>query len=113
MGAVQSNFISAKGRVKQWLHEVFIVEKMYNLPGFILLLAGAVICAVVIAYTGFIGATVILVIVVGLPTAYAIIAYPRFGIVVIIVLSYFLFYILRLGINFPLGTIIDAIELFL
>ena len=113
MGAFQSNIAPQKKRFKRRLYEIFIVEKLYNLPGFMLLLAGSIICAATIACAGFTGVAVILAVIIGLPVVYAIIAYPRFGIIVIIVIAYLLFYIVRLGVNLPIGTLIDLIELFL
>jgi putative inorganic carbon (HCO3(-)) transporter len=58
------------------------------------------------------GATILLV--VGGPLAiFLIVRYPKFGIITYLSLSYFIMYILGFGIDFPLGTVMDAILLLL
>jgi O-antigen ligase len=65
--------------------------------------------AVGIGFFGLKAAFAILVLVVGLPLVYAIITYPKLGIIVILISSFFLLWVLKMGINFPLGTLMDAI----
>ena len=55
----------------------------------------------------------VFIILIGIPTALSIIFYPRFGILVLLISAYFIMWVLRMGINFPLGTMMDAIELLL
>jgi hypothetical protein len=45
---------------------------------------------------------------VGLTTVYCIVYYPRFGIVVYLSLAYLIMWFLKLGVNFPLGTLMDG-----
>ncbi|WP_025761796.1 O-antigen ligase family protein [Dyadobacter tibetensis] len=48
-----------------------------------------------------------------LPTVYAMMMFPFFGILCLIILAYFLFFIFRMGVNFPLGTVLDGMQAFL
>jgi hypothetical protein len=98
---------------RNWLYKTVVREKLLNLPGIILFLLTAVLIAYGITGigTGFILA--ILVLIVGLPIVYAIVFIPEFGILCMLVLAYFLLGIMRLGIDFPLGTLMDGIELLL
>jgi putative inorganic carbon (HCO3(-)) transporter len=55
----------------------------------------------------------VFVVLIGIPFAFSIIFYPRFGILVLLIAAYFIMWVLRMGINFPLGTMMDALELLL
>lgn len=55
----------------------------------------------------------VFVVLIGIPFAFSIMFYPRFGVLVLLIAAYFIMWILRMGINFPLGTMMDAIELLL
>lgn len=53
----------------------------------------------------------ILVASIGIPSAYAIVAYPKFGIIVLLVAAYLILWIIRMNITtFPLGTVMDGLE---
>ncbi len=51
-----------------------------------------------------------LVAIVGLPVLYGIIAIPKFGILVLLTVAYLLFFIMKVGIDFPFGTIMDGLQ---
>ncbi len=54
-------------------------------------------------------AMALLAILIGIPTAGIIIAYPKAGVLLLLVAAYFIMWFLRMEINFPLGTIMDGI----
>jgi putative inorganic carbon (hco3(-)) transporter len=45
-----------------------------------------------------------------LPIVYAIVQYPKFGIVTMLVAAYLIMWVIRFGVNFPLGTVMDGLE---
>jgi O-antigen ligase len=88
-------------------------EFVNNLSTFKMILL-ALPVAFLIAYSifiwGIIAAAGILVIIVGLPVVVAVITYPRFGIVVLIIISFFVNYFTKLlPADVPLGIAIDAL----
>lgn len=97
-----------RGTMSQWLYRVTVQEKLLNLPGFLFLAANAVLIAF-----GIGGHNVMLTVsfaILSMPFLYAIIFIPSFGILLLLITSYFIFGIIRIGLNFPVGTIMDAIE---
>jgi len=58
-------------------------------------------------------AILLIILLVALPAAIAIIIYPKFGIIVLLVSSYIVMFFSRAGVNFPLGTLMDGLELLL
>ncbi|NNU33328.1 hypothetical protein HK413_02615 [Mucilaginibacter sp. S1162] len=100
-----------KGRGFLWnLKRRFLMEKLYNPIGVGLLLLLAGIIAIGIAKFGLVFGALVLGMAVVLPSVYCIVAYPRFGIIVLIVVAYLLFYLGRLGIEGPMGVVADAIR---
>src|SRR5690606_30987804 len=60
------------------------------------------------------GAAIVILMIIGLPIGFCIIAIPKFGVVSLLVASYFLFAIMRMNLTtFPLGTVMDALLLLL
>jgi putative inorganic carbon (HCO3(-)) transporter len=88
----------------------FFTEKLYNPIGIALLVLVAAIIAVGVAKFGSIFGALMLGVVVGLPAIYCIVAFPRFGIIALIIVAYLLFYFGRLGINGPMGVVADGIQ---
>ncbi len=72
------------------------------------------LCAVSFAFFigtgGMVSAVLIILIIVGLPIVFSIVSFPKFGIVVLLVAAYFVMWVIRMGVNFPLGTLMDGIE---
>lgn len=92
------------------IKKVFSRDKM-NMPLVIgSLLLYSLMCAVLIAYSGLPGGIILLVVVAGLPLAYAIIAWPKTGITILLILAYLIMLVTKLNLSFPLGTVMDAIE---
>ncbi len=81
-----------------------------KLTGLIILLLISVAIGALIAYQGIVAGVGILALMFGPPVVYGIVAFPEFGITVLLLLAYLLFFIGRLGVNFPLGTVMDGIQ---
>lgn len=59
---------------------------------------------------GLVPAMLALIAVVAPPLIYCIIVYPQFGIIVMLVTAYLLMWVMRMGVNFPLGTLMDGLQ---
>ncbi len=94
------------GRLRQW----FWVEKFNNIPGLIALVLTGIAMGWVIAESGVVVALLIIAACFAIPIVYATVAYPQFGILLLMFMAFFLFYFIRIGINFPLGTLLDGIQ---
>ncbi|MES2332695.1 MAG: O-antigen ligase family protein [Bacteroidota bacterium] len=108
--------LSGKGQkswLSRWLYRLVITEKLMNLPGMIFMIACASLIAIGITGYGSMFTVAMLGIIVGLPILYAIVCIPSFGVLFILVMAYSLFGIMRLGFDFPVGTIMDGIEFLL
>jgi putative inorganic carbon (HCO3(-)) transporter len=97
----------------RWLYRVIVEEKLMNLPGIIFLISIAVMIAMGIAGFGTMFIAGLLGILIGLPVVYAIVCIPSFGILFLLVMSYFIFGVIRLGFDFPVGTLMDGIQVLL
>lgn len=80
---------------------------------YITLLLVSLSFAYIIANYGFAWGMLITVVLIGLPVVYTVIAFPKYGIIVLMVAAYFIMYVIKVGINFPLGTLMDALEVLL
>ena len=95
------------------LKRLFYVEKLYNKTGIALLIIAGLLIAAGTAFVGP-GAGVGLILVIGvMPFLYALIGRPRFGIVVLIIMAYMLFVLGQFGIDGPVGTIMDLLQVLL
>jgi putative inorganic carbon (HCO3(-)) transporter len=88
----------------------FLMEKLYNPIGIGLFIMLAAVVGIGIAKFGVVFGALMLGMVIGLPSIYCIVAYPRFGIIVLIMVAYLLFYLGRLGISGPMGVVADGIQ---
>lgn len=95
------------------LKRIFIIEKLTNIPGLILLSLFAALFSFVIDKSGVTGGSFILVIVIGLPAAFCIVRFPKIGIIIILIGAYLLMWIYGFVSSFPLGTVMDGIEVLL
>jgi len=103
----------SKKRFSQTFKRIFFIEKLYNTTGFILLSILAVLVAVGTAYAGIVFGVLLIMGIVALPLLYAIIAYPKFGIIVLLIMSYMLFVLTQFGLDGPIGTIMDVLQVLL
>lgn len=90
-------------------------EKLYTNRFYVFLffLAAAIIASFLVFSFGTVGGVLFIAAIITLPFVYAIIVYPSIGIVVLLVLSYFLMFIARYVSNVPMGTSIDGLEVLL
>jgi hypothetical protein len=102
-----------KSRVKEFLRNIFVIQKLRNKTGVLLLSAFAIIIAVETATSGITFGALLLVVAVGVPAIYGVVAYPQFGIAVQIIMAFFLFMLMRWGVPGPIGTLMDALQLLL
>lgn len=95
------------------LRESLLMGKADTWTGFALFFVCSVILSVLLAFTGVSGGALFVLSIVALPLLYAIIVYPKFGILVLLSLSYLLFVLMKFGLNFPMGTLVDGLEVLL
>ena len=90
---------------------IFSFIKTLGKPaGFMMLLIVSLMFAYVLKIAQVKGAVMILILLIGPPTAFAIIAKPKIGITILLISSYLIMWILRINITkFPLGTIMDGL----
>src|SRR4051812_44534506 len=103
---------SGSGRKGGGVRRYFLIQKLNNPFGYILLFLFSVGLAVGVGLGGMKFGVIALVAMIAIPALYALVVYPVVGITIFMVMSYFLLYILKLGVNFPLGTVMDAMEVF-
>lgn len=81
---------------------------------FTILIIGASLISLLISRSGIAGGMLFLVFTIAVPVVYGIIAYPKFGIVILLIGAYSIMFLIRLNlVNFPLGTVMDIIQLLL
>jgi len=95
---------------KKSFRRIFIAEKLNNPLGYALLFIISALVAIGIAEYGFVCGMLVLVGLMVIPIVYTLIVYPAVGIVIFLVMAYFIMWFLRLGVNFPLGTLMDGME---
>lgn len=81
--------------------------------GIVLLLTACSILAAVTVKFGFTAGVLLLVVIIALPVIYCSIAFPKFGMIILFILASVIFLFIRIGVNFPLGTLIDAFQILL
>ena len=96
------------------LHDFFIVRKMGGILGLLFFSAAAVFFSLVVGKLGLVPGVLILLVLIGLPIVLALIFYPKIGVITFIVSAYLIMYVGRMNIiDFPLGTLMDGMELLL
>lgn len=93
-----------------YFRRIFLVEKLRNTEGLILLSLSAMLCSFVIYSKGITGGLLMLVAMIGLPAVVGIFRYPRFGIVFTLIAAYLVMWIYGMIASFPLGTVMDGIQ---
>ena len=102
--------ITKKRTATGGMKKLFFIDMLNSPLGYTLLALLLGIIGVGIATVGIIFGVMAMALFIGVPVVYGIVAYPRFGIVVFLVLGYFIMWFLRIGVNFPLGTLMDGME---
>jgi len=93
-----------------YFRRIFLVEKLRNAEGLILLSLFAALTSFVIYSKGLTGGILMLVAMIGLPMVFAIVRFPRFGILITLIGAYLLMWIYGMIASFPLGTVMDGIQ---
>ncbi|MGV3599949.1 MAG: O-antigen ligase family protein [Dyadobacter fermentans] len=104
--------IHIPGKSSEGLRRVEKLRALFDrrLAGLLVLLLISLAFGALIAYQGILAGAGILGLMFGPPVVYCIVAFPEFGITVLLMLAYLLFFVGRLGVNFPLGTVMDGIQ---
>ena len=111
--SISEKFKASGAYLLKWLRRVTIVEKLYNTTGLTLFMIAGISFAFGTAHFGIVFPFLMVGGILAIPLLYAIVTLPEFGIIVILLLANFLFVILRLGLNFPVGTMLDALQVLL
>lgn len=104
--AARKKTVQEPGRLKR----LFLIEKLNNPVGYVLLLLFTSAIAAGIVKYGASFAILSLVGMLAIPIVYALVVYPSIGIIIFLTLAYLIMWFLRLGVNFPLGTLMDGME---
>ena len=99
--------------VSGWLKKQLLIEKLNNPLGYIIMFCSAAAFAAVISFLGSSFGILMIIAVISIPLVYSVIAYPRCGIIMLLLMAYLLFSLMKLGVDFPLGTLMDALQLLL
>ncbi len=103
----KSRFLS-----KAWFRKLFMHDQLAGINGFLFLTAAAVFFALIIGIMGVFPGVMLLATFVGLPMIYGLVVHPRFGVTFFLIAAYLIMWVIRLGvIPFPLGTVMDGMEL--
>ncbi len=102
--------VTKKETLRDTMRRLFLVEKLNNKFGFGLLLLFCIAIASVISLVGLKEGMVIIIGMIAIPIVYGIVAYPKFGIFVYLTMAYLLMWFIKIGVNFPLGTVMDGME---
>ena len=86
-----------------------IIKKLSAPIVIVFLVLASLSVSFIIAREGYITGAIILTIIIAVPTAYAVVAYPQFGIVTLIIIAFFINYSSRfLPETTPIGLVMDA-----
>src|ERR1700744_3165374 len=96
--------------LKQKLRHYFVTGRFHNPAGYTLLGLMALLIGLGVAFAGPVFALLILAVCLGLPVAYGVIAYPKFGIITLLVAAYLVMWFNRMAGDYPLGTLMDGLE---
>jgi putative inorganic carbon (HCO3(-)) transporter len=94
----------------QILRRTVLVEKLYNRVGITFFILLAAVLGFGIAKFGATFGVLFIVTAVALPAVYAIVVYPKFGIIVVLIMAYLLFLLMRIGVSGPIGVIMDVMQ---
>jgi putative inorganic carbon (hco3(-)) transporter len=94
----------------QTMRRIFFIEKLWNPIGILLLSALSIIITLGVVKYGIMAALLPMAAMIGLPVVYTIVAYPGFGIFIYLAMAYTIMWFFKLGVTFPLGTLMDGME---
>lgn len=87
---------------------IVLTEKLNNVTGIIFLMLSATVLAIGVTMFGIVFAILFAVAMIAIPAVYALVVYPKFGILVYLTMAYSIAFLGRAGVNFPLGTLMDG-----
>lgn len=92
------------------LYRSMVQNKLNSIQGFLFLALAAGCISFLISQYGLAPGLLVMVLCIGIPVLYSVLFFPAFGVVLILLMAYFLFVIISLGIPFPMGTVMDALQ---
>ena len=95
-----------RAQLRRWL----LVEKLNNKLGIGIMLFVSLCIAYAVSMYGFKIGVVCLAAMVAIPMVYCVVAFPRFGIIVSLTMGYLIMWFYKMGVDFPLGTLMDGME---
>lgn len=105
------NSQATTGRKKESFWDEIMTKKLYSPKVWLFLLSMSVMFSYLILKEGKIGIALCGTIIIGLPLVLGVVAYPKFGIVVLLVTAYLLFFFGKLSLGkHPIGLVMDALE---
>lgn len=92
------------------LYNGIVLQKLNSVYGVAALVLITLFISLLTKKYGVAPGFVIIALCVGIPVLYAVLVLPKFGTLVLLMMAYLLFVIMSLGIPFPLGTLMDALQ---
>src|SRR3954463_3154890 len=89
--------------LREKLSKIFITDRLNSFWGYAILTVMAVCISLTIAFAGVKLIALILGIFVGLPLVYAVVVYPKFGIMVLLITAYIIMMVGKFS-DFPVGV---------
>src|ERR1700761_2150509 len=101
---------SISGRIKRWWKSI-LLQKLSNPQVYVFLLLASIFFAFTISKGGLPIGILLIIAMTGPPVVWAVVAFPKFGILTLFVAAYLLFIPMKLDTGgFPLGTMMDVLE---
>jgi putative inorganic carbon (HCO3(-)) transporter len=94
--------------LKNWFVQTVLIEKLHNKFGFTFLLAITILIVAGISKFGLLFAILVIAAVLTVPAIISLVMYPQFGIIIYLSVSFCIMFLLRVGVKFPLGTLMDG-----
>ena len=95
------------------MNSALVIDKITPIRLSVVLSLAAVLATFGVFYYGITFGLLLMICLIGLPLATMVVIYPKFGILTLLVSCYVIMYISRLGVNFPVGTLMDGLQLLL
>ncbi len=103
----KSNWQLVKQKLTQWM----LIGKMYNIFGVAILSLMSIILSLGIAKVGLVFGILMILFFVAVVVVGALLLNIQFGIIVYLTMAFTIMFLLRYGVNFPLGTLMDGMLL--
>lgn len=94
--------------IRDWCRQTFLIEKLANKFGLIFFIACSILLSVAVSLFGVTFGILIAIVLIAIPVVVGLVIYPQFGIIVYLSMSFSIMFLLRYGISFPLGTLMDG-----